>query len=210
MGIFVLLKLTTAIILMARPASSKDNKTFRNVDGLFKTYVCNKEVKCPYVDVGQVIPQNLTCCKNLTLAFECSYSFKMQLSRYLNLLRSWNCSSQLETECKLETFNYNEYTDKVYLSVCNSSSFYETCKIQLQQNINLNATYGFYSTKKDFISDPCVSARGFYSFGSESFVEMFSPDLPLCPVVWCGFQRNKIKTFDLSYWDCAFERFSYF
>lgn len=206
----ILLKLIIAFTLMARTASSRDNTTFPNVEGLFKTSVCNTEVKCPYVDVGQVISQNFTCCKNLTLAFECSYSFKMQLSRYLNLLRSWNCSSQLEAECKLKTFDYNKYTDMVYLSICNSSSFYENCKTKFPVNINLNRTFDVYSTKKDFISDPCISARDFYSFGSESFVEMFSPDLPLCPVVWCGFQRNKIKKFDLSYWDCAFERFSCF
>ena len=206
MILYFLLKVITLKCLLVRKASSKENTAILSVEGLFETSVCKYEVKCPYIDIGQVLPQNETCCKNLTLAFECSYSYKMQLLRYLNLLKSWKCSNQLETECRLKTFNYNELTEKVYLSVCNPENFNETCEIQSPVNYNFNDSLDYFSAKKDFLKRHCTSAREFYDFGAENFVEVFSPDLPMCPVVWCGFQRNKIEKFGLSYWDCASER----
>ena len=41
-----------------------------NVGDLFKTFSCtDHKVNCPYVDIKKIIPQNQSCCKNLTKMF---------------------------------------------------------------------------------------------------------------------------------------------
>ena len=144
------------LVLLVTLASSKENKTNSNIerfistDGyynrstdinliseenlnvteLFKTNLCKSyQVNCPYVDVYDVIPQHKSCCANLTQLFECSYVYKMQLLRYLNLLKSWNCTKQLQIECSSKTFNFNELSYKMYLSVCDPAKFNTTCKV---------------------------------------------------------------------------------
>ena len=128
MNLVFSLKEITLLVLLVTIARSKENITYLdfggfsgnyladncsnpekdlNVGDLFRTFSCkDHRVNCPYVDIKKVIPQNQSCCKNLTQIFECSYRHKMQLMRYLNLLKSWNCSDQLQTECSLKTFNF--------------------------------------------------------------------------------------------------------
>ena len=123
--------------------------------------------------------------------------------RYLNLLKSWNCSDQLQTECSLKTFNFNELSDKMYLSVCDSAKFNETCKVRSSKNNFSMENTDILSAKSETIKDPCTSVNEFYSGGSENFVEIFSFGHILCPVVWCAIQRNYSKSFRIEYLDCA-------
>ena len=200
----LLFKIVTLLSLHLMSVASNNNTTSFTTGSLFNTSVCKFEVKCPYVKFDRVIPQNESCCKNLTKAFECSWFHKMQLLRYLNLLKSWNCSDQLEKECRLKTFDFNEFSEMAYLSICDSDSFSRTCKVK---NNTFSQNLGFVSSKEHILKDSCIAVNEFYSFGAESFVEIFSTDIPMCPVVWCGFQSKNITNFGLSIWDCATTRF---
>ena len=205
MKLVVTLKVLIFVISFVTITYSKENSSDLNAASIFRKHVClDYEVNCPYVDIKTVVPQNQTCCKNLTQIFECSYRHNMQLMRYLNLLKSWNCSDQLQTECSLKTFNFNELSEKMYLSVCDLAKFNETCKTQNSGNSTSSKSSYIFSDKPDVIKDPCTSVKEFYSFGPETFVEIFSFDHSLCPVVWCAIQSENIR--NVSSWDCAHQR----
>ena len=172
-----------------------------NVTDIFRTTYCkHHKVNCPYVDINKVIPQNKVCCKNLTRIFECSCIYKMQLLRYLNLLKSWNCSEQLRIECSSKSFNFNELSDKMYLSVCDPAKFKTTCEVQNSENSN--SMLNVYSANSNNVKDPCSTVRKFYNSGSETFVE-FLFALISCPVGLHAFQSNSSEDFTLNVWDIA-------
>lgn len=201
MKISSLLTIITFSTLCVATVLSDENTTVLNAESLFNTSYCKFEVNCPYIKVGQILPQNESCCKNLTKAFECSWRYKMQLLRYLNLLKSWNCSEQVDEECSSRTFNFNDLSEKAYLSVCDQDSFNKICSVKN------NISSEILSSKQDFSKNSCFAVNSFYKFGAESFVEVFSLDIPMCPIVWCGFHNKSVTDDGLSYWDCAPQRF---
>ena len=198
--LFLLNTITFAILCVATVSSDENTTAVLNAGSLFNTSVCKYEVNCPYIKVGQILPQNESCCKNLTKAFECSWRYKMQLLRYLNLLKSWNCSEQIENECSLKTFNFNDFSEKAYLSVCDPDSFNSTCSVK--DNMSSKSL----SSKQSFLKDSCVAVNSFYRFGAGNFVEVLSSDIPMCPIVWCGFHNKNVANVGFSYWDCAPQR----
>ena len=227
-------KIIILLFLLANLASSDNNTTSFNSEDLFRNYIDNNhkvngltessiykqdfnvtdlftathckhhKVNCPYVDINKVVPQNRECCKNLTRVFECSYKHRMQLLKYLNLLNSWNCSEQLRIECSSKIFNFNELSDKMYLSVCDPAKFNTTCEVQNSENSNsmLNA----YSDNSKKIKDPCSTVRDFYNNGSETFVEIFFDFLTSCPITLYAFQSDNLEKFTKNILDIAPKR----
>ena len=128
----------------------------------------------------------------------------MQLLRYLNLLKSWNCTEQLQKECSSKSFNFNELSYKMYLSVCDPAKFNTTCKVQNSESFILNTTSEKYYAEPEVIEDSCGSVRQFYGSNPESYAEIFNMELIMCSVVWCGVHYDAIE--NISLWDCAPQR----
>ena len=223
-------KIILLLLLLVTFSSSKENKTNSNnkffvstddhkvniptgklipkkqldATDIFRSFSCfGLKASCPYVDPNKVIPQNRSCCKNLTRLFECSYVDRTQLLRYLNLLKSWNCTEQLEEECRLKTFSFNELAEKMYLSVCDTAGFNTTCNV-----LNINKKHfndENLSEKNEIFTDPCQTVEEFYRFGSETSVVFYK--LPICPVIWCAVHNKNPVDLKIPFWKCAPKRF---
>ena len=94
----------------------------------------------------------------------------------------------------------------MYLSVCDSAKFNETCKTQNSVNSTSSENSYSLSDKRDIIKDFCTSVREFYSSGPETFVETFMYGVPLCSFVSRGFQSEELEKFNVTFWDCIPKR----
>lgn len=182
---------------------------------IFGSKKCIKKypIECPYIKKDQIIPQTKECCQNLVEVFKCSwYSGNSFLTRYLQTLKSWNCSEQLEDECNQKSFAFNEFTKNIYLLFCNKTKLEEKCFPVLQDYMtDKNITSDLFSfldsvkLKSTVTTDSCIQAA-VYETNSSEFVEIINTFLVANPVVWCGFNVETVKENDLSAWTCINKR----
>ncbi|XP_039272657.2 uncharacterized protein LOC120346932 [Styela clava] len=147
----------------------------------------------------------------------------MRLGVWLNYLYQWNCP-QFQQECKSHTYNFSDYTNKLYLRFCKPREYYEECKSHFQDAAYIEKESLKYPTFPETIAtgdsnftnismhsdntkllkyplEPCVQAS-LVKIGNNSmqlnYVEVKDVRIPFCKISWCAFRSDDLKTKDLS------------
>lgn len=184
-----------------------------------------EELVCDYapgLTVGNRT-QELECC-NATEKIQLSRwaTGSRYLSTYLEKLQAWKCP-QFRKECKRQIFNYNDFTNLMYMRFCNKAKLEQLCFGELKNAVNKqsnhenlklstwNEALRFLNVLKlndQEILQPCLQIAMYDadSRGVGYYHEVIEPVVPFCSFTWCGFDQEIVKTRRISSWTCMPKR----
>lgn len=213
-----MIKVIIILLIHSLSCLNASNTEQQDLRKIFGDLNIGSPINCPYSSNKTFLPQPKECCTNLTNYFndliKSPYLIKFSFTRFFYLLKSWNCTEELDFMCKDDMFEHTDFTSAIRKKFCSRTQFEMECLERVSQlpfkSSNWNEFVKYVSSHtltNEQLMDSCFQAAVYDSTAEGKFVEVGIVNFMICSIAWNGFDLSIVENMHITVWNVLTNRF---